>query len=449
MTVGSAGERFAIPQDKLVELVRAGSDEGEGGRQIEMLQGKAVMRLRGNLLPLASLSEVLGLSASPFQNENGKVKADLFNVVVIRAEDFQFGLVVDQIQDTSDIVVKPLNKFLKSLGIFSGATIMGDGSVALILDVTGIGKLAGLTANLENKTAKTLASVEREKANADSQELLVFKTAAAGSYCMPLCLVQRLEEFDCEKIEYSGGQPVVQYRDGILPLVLANKSLKFEYAEDLKKSRVSVIVTEKRGKLYGLVVNEVLDIINADRTVDDSIKDRVGIVGNLMWNDEIIVVIDPGDLIDLEYKGENVFFKPSDSNVVDLKPTEKHKVMYVEDTAFFRRQVAKALTEAGYEVITANDGREGLEVLEKHGAQIKVVISDIEMPKLNGFGFAQEVRKHPKYSNMPLIALTTKFREVDLIEGKKCGFNLYLEKLKKDEVLVALKSLIETTKKGA
>ena len=200
------GIRYVIPQVSLLELIRLEGDTGK--RQIERIHETPFYRRRGSLLPLVYLADVLQLG--------GPLETNVVNIVVLQAEDRQFGLVVDGISDTQEIVVKPLGKQLKGLNCYAGATIMGDGRVALILDVSGIAQLSGVVQESREKT--TAEAQRREYAGSEHQAFLLFRAGSFARLAVPLSLVARLEEISLSKIEHAGGKRVVQYRGRILPL---------------------------------------------------------------------------------------------------------------------------------------------------------------------------------------------------------------------------------------
>jgi two-component system chemotaxis sensor kinase CheA len=253
LVITSGGNRFAIPQVNLVELVRV---EGEHAtRGIEFIQGTPVYRLRGRLLPIAYLNRELKLAT--FEGAT----AESINIVVLQAGDREFGLVVDEINDTEEIVVKPLSKQLKSVRCFAGATIMGDGKVALILDVVGLAQLANVVSELNERAA---VSEKLAKVGVASQPSawLLFKAGASGRMAIPLALVSRLEEFPANKIERSAGRDVIQYRGQIMPLISVSDVLGLQATA--KSDPVQVIVYSEEGRCVGLVVDEIVDIADQD-----------------------------------------------------------------------------------------------------------------------------------------------------------------------------------------
>ncbi len=422
MIVRIGAERFAIPQVKLVQLVRVENSNNS----IEMLQGKPVFRLRGNILPLITLREVLKM-------KEPETPSEVTNIVVVNAEGTLVGLIVDEVQDTAEVVVKPLSHFLKNLFLYSGATVLGDGSVALILDIVGIAQKN----NLSRENQSNRRNEEEEAARlVDEQEFLLFKLNSPTRHAIPLNLVHRLEEFKSSDVEYSGEQRFVRYRDSALPILSLNKILGFPEKEST--GSLSVIVTQRSSRLFGIEVEEIFDVLNTSAPMDDGFSDRRGIFGNLVTDNELIVVVDTLRILD----DVNNALSNSDPNKVEEK-TQHHgqgrRILFVEDTAFFRRHVSAVLERAGYSLKTCENGLEALNLLEKTPAnQFDLILSDIEMPKMNGMQLATAVRQLDAWKNVPMIALTTKFNPVFVDEGKKAGFNSYLEKLKPEILLAEL-----------
>ncbi|MBL9201902.1 MAG: chemotaxis protein CheW [Opitutaceae bacterium] len=255
LIVTSGGDRFAIPQVSLLELVRLEAEQAH--KQIEFVHGAPVYRLRGQLLPLAYLNRELKLGDRPGAAD------EAVNIVVLQADGHPFGLVVDEINDTEEIVVKPLGKQLKSLTAFAGATIMGDGRVALILDVLGLAQGAGVVKEVRNRGAKDAGPVNRRVLDT-RQTLLLFEAGQGSRMAIPLSMVARLEEFPRSAIEYSGEQEVVQYRGQILPLIRVSDHVPA--VSDVAKDRsgpMQVVVYNDHGRSVGLVVGRISDIVHA------------------------------------------------------------------------------------------------------------------------------------------------------------------------------------------
>jgi two-component system chemotaxis sensor kinase CheA len=262
LIVTSGGQRYAIPQVSLVKLLRL---EGEQARRdFEHLHGVPVYRLRGNLLPLVFLNRLLESDPLPQRgNRAGGAAADPgpIHIVVLQADDRQFGLVVDAIHDTEEIVVKPLQQLLKGIGLFAGATIRGDGKVALILDVLGLAQRAHVITEAREpawgeKPASALDTV------AERQTVLVAATDDGGRLAIPLALVDRLEEFPRGALERVGPLDVVQYRGAILPLLQVSRLLgRRRRGRAAGDAPVWVVVCAVKGRRVGLVVGRILDIV--------------------------------------------------------------------------------------------------------------------------------------------------------------------------------------------
>ena len=251
LTVLAGGQRYAIPQASLVELVRV--EAGEEG-QIERIQGQPVYRLRGRLLPLVDLGEQLAVDAQ-------RVDAGC-SIVVVQAAGRRFGLVVDEIHETEEIVVKPLDRQVKGLDVYAGTTILGDGRVALILDVSGLANRSSLGDERLQSTAVEESSAEADRASDRSH--LVFMASGDRRMALDLRSVDRLEEIDASIVERAGTARVIQYRGGILPLVDVGQVLGGAVAEPGADGLLRVIVRSDEFGSFGLVVDEVQDIVELE-----------------------------------------------------------------------------------------------------------------------------------------------------------------------------------------
>jgi two-component system chemotaxis sensor kinase CheA len=283
LVVKVQGERFAVPQVSLLELVRLEGDQTHQG--IEMIHGAPVYRLRGRLLPLVNLREQLGY---PAEDGSGKV-----NIVVLQADGRPFGLIVDEITDTEEIVVKPLWSQLKQIRIFAGATIMGDGSVALILDVLGLAQQSHVIE--ENRQDRlTEYNTSQDESQGDRETLLLFRVGD-NHMAVPLDQVDRLEELPLERVERTGDQDVIQYRGRILPLVRPENHLPERRSErrgdGARPATLQVVVYSHEGISYGLVVDGIEDIAHEAIAVRREAT-REGVLGVIVVNERITEMLD-------------------------------------------------------------------------------------------------------------------------------------------------------------
>jgi two-component system chemotaxis sensor kinase CheA len=293
LIVTSGDQRYAIPQVNLLELVRLEAEQAR--TSIERIHGTPIYRLRGRLLPLVFLGEQL-------KSHSGARESDVSstNIVVLQANDREFGLVVDDVRDTEEIVVKPLGKELKGITtVFAGAAIMGDGRVALIIDVLGLAQRAGVVGGAqEQSSARAGARKESQIEQIGShrrQTLLLFAVDEENVMALPLSLVARLEEFAPARLERVRGRNVVQYRGEILPLIDLAEGRSSEGA-------VHVVVYSEHGRSVGFVVHRIIDVVEDDVHVDASAAQSgtlgaaviAGRVTSLLDVEGVIRMHDPG-----------------------------------------------------------------------------------------------------------------------------------------------------------
>lgn len=293
LIINSGKERFAIPQISLLELVRL---EAKTAReQIESIHGAPVYRLRGKLLPLVYLNKELSLNGE----SDGSNPEQEVNIIVLQADGHPFGLVVDEINDTQEIVVKPLGKQLKGVSCFAGATIMGDGKVALILDVLGLAQQSRVVAEVHGRTSHhENAAAEARKQQDQKQTLLLFSVGEGSRMAIPLSMVARLEEFQRSSVELSAGKPVVRYRGQILPLIQVSEHLPIAGATSgtPEKDSMQVVVYTEKGRSVGLVVGKIDDIVSEVITEKRHAFGN-GILGSIVVQDQVTDLLDVHSII--------------------------------------------------------------------------------------------------------------------------------------------------------
>ncbi len=306
LTITSGGDRYAIPQVNLVELLRLEGDQIEN--RIEQIHGFPVYRLRGNLMPIVYLNEQLRIDAP--KHAPGEV-----NIVVLQADDRQFGLVVDAIHDTEEIVVKPLQKHLKGIDAFAGATIMGDGRVALILDVLSIAQGANVVSRTRGRALADKATVAVDETAVELHSLLICTIEGGGRIAIPLAMVARLEEFPVYLVERAGSRRVVQYRGAILHLLDVAKELRKMQRRSEGASRrrkpptdnsvtfgmgdvptTHVVVYAGAGGQIGLVVERILDIVEDDVAIQSQ-ANRPGVSFTAVVHGRVTEFLDVEELI--------------------------------------------------------------------------------------------------------------------------------------------------------
>lgn len=286
-------ERYAIPQVNLLEIVRLGGEERR--QKIEPVHESIVYRLRGRLLPLVDLRQVLGL---PLRSDDAAL-----HILVLQADSREFGLLVDTVRDTEEIVVKPLGRHFKNVSCFAGATIMGDGRVALILDAVAIAQRAHVLMESHQSSAWSKAQDVVAAGNHDRHSLLLFRIGNQGQGAIPLSSVQRLEEFSAADIEYSCGQEVVQYREQILPLVRIGKLLELGQQATEAAALLQVIVHASEEGLVGLVVDGIIDIVDEEITTFSRQKSQRIVRGSAVVKGRVTDLVDMDEVIVMSRSG--------------------------------------------------------------------------------------------------------------------------------------------------
>jgi two-component system chemotaxis sensor kinase CheA len=288
LIIVSGTERYAIPQVSLLELVWLDGDQAKKG--VEWLHGAPVYRLRGTLLPLVFLNE---LFLQPATNISGEV-----NIVVLQADDRQFGLVVDAIRDTEEIVVKPLQNQLKGVAVFAGAAIMGDGRVALVLDILGLAQQANIVSGSRNRATTELERPAPASA-AEENPLLLFASRDGGQMAVPLSQVARLEEIPRASLERLGAGHVVQYRGEILSLIDVSQAMdRLQPGQKQRNDRifrtpemVPVVVFSQNSRQVGLMVDTILDIVPTP-AASRAQGSRPGVLFTAVVQEKVTEVID-------------------------------------------------------------------------------------------------------------------------------------------------------------
>ncbi|MGA7004243.1 MAG: hybrid sensor histidine kinase/response regulator [Pseudolabrys sp.] len=418
LIVEAAGHRFAIPQLSVIELVRArrGSEH-----RIERIKDTSVLRLRDKLLPLVGLSQLLGLD-----KDAGDISGGF--IVVTQVGSQTFGIVVDGVFHTEEIVVKPMSSKLRHIAMFSGNTILGDGSVIMIIDPNGVAQAFGST-DASQLGATETADNGTASADETSTSLLVFRAGSTQPKAVPLSLITRLEEIDAQKIELSNGRHMVQYRGHLMPLITMSENIrvKGEGAQPL-------LVFSDGSRSMALVVDEIVDIVDDNLHIQVG-SDNAGVLGSAIVRGHATEIIDVGHFLPLAFED---WFRRKEQPLQH----RAHTVLLVDDSPFFLNMLTPVLQAAGYQVTTAGSAHDALALL-RDGRPFDVVITDIEMPDMNGFQFAESVRADPRTAELPVIALSSVVSAEAIERGRRVGFHDYVAKFDRQGLIAALKEQTE------
>ncbi|MDA3788711.1 MAG: chemotaxis protein CheW [Desulfobacula sp.] len=468
-------ERYAIPQVNMVELVRIPAAKVK--ERIEKIGSAIVMRLRGELLPLIKLTDVLGIEERYYATEDTckrfpekrtrtadrrqvqieKINQQIdtktvasdeekraltvdrrtsptsaYNILVVSAGDYHYGLIVDQLLDSEEIVVKPVGTHLRDCECYAGASVQGDGKVALILDIIGISNIMNLRTVSKSVQEQALQRAE-SKIVKDTQSLLLVCNAPDEQIAIPLDLISRIELCRIQNIKITGGRKNIQYRGGPLPLFSLDEVADVG-SPNTDSQTCYIIVFSISGKEVGIIMSEIIDIIRGDYIIDEMTHKQPGIMGSTIINEEITLLVDLYGVIDTLMPEWTQALK---SKIEDVGPAN---ILVVEDSPFFLNQVVSFLSEIGYKPLTATDGLEGLDVLNRE--KVDIVLTDIEMPNMNGLEMSKKIRADERFKNLPIIAVTTLAGDAAEKEGRDAGINDYLVKLDREKIIACVKKYL-------
>jgi two-component system chemotaxis sensor kinase CheA len=417
LIVQVGAQRFAIPQVAVEELVRV---HAKSEHRIERIKDAAVLRLRNKLLPLVHLRSLLKMDDGATIPEKGFI-------VVVQVGNQTFGIIVDGVFHTEEIVVKPLATRLRHINMFSGNTILGDGSVIMIIDPNGAVQTIGAVLKATDVARRDAAAQSNQaETPADLTSLLVFRAGTPELKAVPLSLVTRLEEIDCRKIELSNGRHMVQYRGQLMPLVRMNDAVRIKGGDATQ----SLLVFSDSLHSMGLAVDEIVDIVEDKLNIEVS-SDRPGILGSAVIRGQATEIIDVGHYLPLAFED---WFRRKETRVSPAART----LLFVDDSAFFRNLLVPVLKAAGYDVTAVPSASDALALLKK-GGQYDVLVTDLDMPGMDGFALAKAVRSEARISSMPIIALSA-YGSPDAVErGRQVGLNDFVAKFDRQSLLAALK----------
>jgi two-component system chemotaxis sensor kinase CheA len=394
LIVEAAGQRFAIPQISVAELVRT---QESGEVRIETLNGQATLRLRKRLLPVVDVADVLNL---PQQDGSAASDghADDRLVVVCHVGGHRFGIIVDSILHTEEIVVKPISSKLRHMSVYSGATILGDGSVILILEPAGVARSV-----MESATRETAAQSDAElaaelMASSERSLLLLFRAGGANLKAIPLSFIGRLEEFDHAKIEDTGGRAVVQYQGRLMPILGYQPQGGFDL-----DARQPVLVFHQQDREIGMAVDQIVDVVEVSIQIDTS-HATPGIVGATIIDGKAVEIVDVSELIAPD--GHEM---PTADEQVD--------VMVVESSEFFRALLAPLLQNAGYRIAVLPSLPAARLAMARQ--KPSVVVLDLDQPGEEGFSFVRELAEDG--TSPPVIGLVSRAGPRLIEKGKVAG----------------------------
>jgi two-component system chemotaxis sensor kinase CheA len=384
LIVEAAGQRFALPQHAVVEAVGVGQNSGH---VIDKVQNALVLRLREEVVPVIDMSQVLGLAQGNRENEQ--------LVVIMRVGGESFGVIVDKVADVQEVVVKPLSASLAHLKVFTGHTILGDGSVVLILDPGGLAMSIGI-----EKSGDKKRDAKKDVAGADKMRLVLFRAGAGVVKVLPVSLIARIEMVDPGRIEHADGRLTMIHQDRLMPLVPVG-STNFETS----RSYPVLVITD--GDLtVGLLVDEIVDII--EETLDVQLSSG--------GYDTIGAAVIRGHAVEFIDVTSYLQGVASSMTRQSKKQSSRSQVLLVHNDAFARDFLSPMLAAAGYRVTAASSAKEALQIIDQ-GSHVDAVVTSTELGEMTSNELVSAVRRSQSTRDVPVIGLLGSEEGYDESEG--------------------------------
>jgi two-component system chemotaxis sensor kinase CheA len=407
--VGIGNLTFAIPQINALEILDL---NGENGCHIDLINGSPLLRLRNNIYPIIDVGEFLKI-------DNATRKT----VILCQIGAEIFGILVDKVLNTEEIVVKPLSKALQDTTVYSGNTILGDGSVIMILDPAGLFSTFGIPARVSSEIKK----IPSNKTDEDAIQMMLFSTQDFYQKAVHMSVVTRIDQIKTELFQrISDNTYLIQQNGKLMPVICPGS-----YNLDSNREIQRVIVFKDEGKSMGFLVDRIFEIAETRVNIDVS-SQSFGTIGTA------VIKGNPTEILDVSYFIDDVsknWFKDLEIDDIGVKDAS---VLIVDDSHFFRSILLSMLTAKGYRADVASSPIEALEMLNKN--EYNILVSDIEMPDMSGIEFIKKIRSEvSKFQNIPAIAITSHNKETDKEIGLAAGFNEYLAKTDKKKIFDFLK----------
>ncbi len=414
LIVTSGEYRYAIPQINLKELIIIQPE-----KELLKIGHTEFYRLRGEVIPVLRLSEILKTNGKEVQK----------NLVILTTGEKFMGLLIDKIFASEEIVVKPLGKWFKNIPIYSGATIMGDGKLALILDVVGLSQFVGISVEEVEKKYEVSKKV---KSFAEETYFILLFDIGKERIALPIALISRLDKVKANEIQISGGKEVIIYKNEVVPIIRLDNYLPIEKIPP--QDEYIVLFFTEREKTCGILCSQIVDTIETSLDVEEGIYNYPGILGHKIINNKTVLFIDIYKIIEM-YDPEWFILKKKEK-------IKKKKILLIEDSSFFRNMIRNYLELEGYEVETAENGKEALEKLTAT-RHFDLIITDTEMPEMDGFEFIKIIKSTPDYEKIPVIVISALAGEEIRKKILELGVNGYEVKLNRERLFAQIEKLEE------
>ncbi len=457
LIIQSGEYRFAIPQINVEELVCLYDNDVR--EKIECAGDREVYRLRNRLLSMIRLNEVFNRPETftdvtraeitekyrsatslvqPAEVTTGNETHDdstnatcSLNFAVLKFGINRLGLIVDKVLGTEEIVVKPVHPAVKNLGLYSGATVMGDGKVALILDVQGIARHTGVDIDRRSTDEQLQANQDQE---VDTQNVLLFSNGEKEQFAISLPLIKRIERISPSKIENVGDSEFITV-DGVSTRVIRIDScLSVSKCDD--KEEMFLLLPKHINKPVGILMSDLTDIETVPIELNvDSYKEE-GVLGTAIVRGKMTLFLDICRLVE---KSERPFGSHDSSVSINRYIGRTGRILLVEDTPFFRSLIKGYLESAGHDVVVAENGQKAIDIFRD--SEFDLVVADLEMPVMDGFDLMKEIRT-AESDDVPAIALTASDSDQSRTRAMECGFNEFEVKVDREHLLTTITGLL-------
>lgn len=432
------GRSLVIPQANVRELLLIQPGETRG-KSIEILRNRPVLRLRGKLLPLVRLADILEGKTPPEAESATEAFADteqLLRVLVIKSGRRAYGLIVDSVYDTEEILVKPLSTVLGNCGLYSGMTVLGDGSISMILDTERLRRQAGISFNQD--TSLVSGGAAAKPVAEEKQYVLLFRCSGGEVLGLDLAMVARVVETEMSRLQKIGSKYYLYYQGQTIRVIQPEYYLPISRKKN-HPAKVYIILPKLVKHTVGILAEKIQDALYTKVSLDKDGVCGTGILGSARINDTVVTLLNIHELFAKAAPEYDHSSLPRENG--GTAAAEKSKtILLVEDTPFFLKVVKSYLESDGYEVLSAENGRQALEKLRQ--AAVDVVISDIEMPLMDGFALVRAIRADEKLRQLPVIALTSLTGEVNREKGLRAGFDIYEYKFDRVRLLESIHQVL-------
>ena len=425
LTISSNNKAYCIPQLNIVEFVML--DLSQKNSNLHQMHGVNFFRLREKLIPIYSLASILEEDNKSLDQLSN---SEFMNIVVVSGDGQEYGLIVDQIFDIEEIVVKPLSKNLKNLEYYSGVTVMGSGEIALILETSSIIKKVNPN-RIKNEATASGVNVDLTHRNDGTRDFLVFSLRDSKKYGISLSFIDRIEELSIKDLNFSGSRIFTKYRDQVMPLIDVQNCIDHTLQLKIQESAVQVLVVNIHSHLVGLIVHNVFDTLTIINDIDEFANNHPALTGTVFVDSDAILILNLKNILN--------------TINIEIEDKSERKIIYHVDDSKMHKSVFKDIIETeflnAFDILSFADPHEFLAYLKVNGEKVKessILMTDIDMPKMNGWELVKEINSHYSHLKFLIMSLTSRDRVEDKEKSKDLNILNHLLKFNKTEIVKAV-----------